>query len=723
MGNGRRNWRGNRENKSQYQKNKQHKRQSFPRHNQFKAQKTVPYWQNTTRPQQPMINKLSIREDQVGITEYVSKTAGFIGVVKSRYSDFHVNEIDTNGKVLHFNDMTVPLLPQETLDEVELANAQKEFSDIMTPDVWTNIGLLAAMKASDPAAQPIEINVTALDKEKRTKIHNVLKQLYGFKVVSSTITKIIDSKEERFVKIMKPKGNQTERRQKWTFPGEYVHFLVFKSNMDTSEAASKLAGHLRTHPSKINYCGSKDKRAKTTQKFCIKRREPSHIVSAAQSSKIKVGNFEFSSEVLKLGDLKGNRFRIALRHIAGDEQEIEKCLLNLRDHGFINYFGLQRFGNSPGTPTYEIGVALLKSDYKTVAELILKPRDHDPFFMANIRKFWWEHRDSAAAAAMFRTKDFIEKKLLDGLAEYGEHDYASALRKIPRNMLLLYPHAFQSLVFNLIASRRIKIFGIQLIPGDLVYRNKEELDEDLVEKAKFQCIIEQTGILAAGSSNDAAPEEIETVENVDSVFKRKVKPLTEEDIASGEYTLYDVVLPLPGYDITYPANEVGTWYTEILEEYGLSSENLRHKVKTYSLAGAYRKLLIRPSNLTWKFRKYSDPEKALIASDWDHIIGEAKAIEEEKTEGKSKALLLDFCLPPSVYATMLIRELLKTDTSATSQHEVENNEINKKNQNACEQKVDSENSSSSNKRKLDVNALEAVEEKRLKEDGGDIPLP
>ena len=53
-------------------------------------------------------NKMSLREDQVGITEYVSNGAGFTGVVKSRFSDFHVNEIDLDGKVLQLNDLTVP---------------------------------------------------------------------------------------------------------------------------------------------------------------------------------------------------------------------------------------------------------------------------------------------------------------------------------------------------------------------------------------------------------------------------------------------------------------------------------------------------------------------------------------------------------------------------------------------------------------------------------------
>uniref|UniRef100_A0A0K8TWP2 Pseudouridylate synthase 7 n=1 Tax=Bactrocera latifrons TaxID=174628 RepID=A0A0K8TWP2_BACLA len=585
---------------------------------------------------------------------------------------------------------------------------------------------LAALGAKDPAAQPIDIIVTALDKTERGQIHDMLKTLYSSKLVGSTVTEVKDSTEERIIRVMKPKYNSSsEKRTRWNFPGEYVHFLVYKENMETSEAASRLASRIGIHPSNVNYCGTKDKRAKTTQKFCIKRRLPSQIVTAAQKSYVRIGNFTFSNNVLKLGDLKGNRFKIALRHVNGDEVEIQQALENLRDKGFINYFGLQRFGNHADIPTYEIGVALLKADYKTVAELILKPRSNDLPFMAEVRKKWWKERNSAAAAAMFIPNEFIEKKLLDGLAKYGENDYAAALRKIPRNMLLLYPHSFQSFVFNRIASRRIKEHGFKLIPGDLVYRNKEEMDEDIIEK----CDLDSTTDIGKCEDNQEVKEDAETpasdAKNEDSIFKRKVKALTEEDIVSGNYTLFDVVLPLPGHDITYPSNEIGAWYEEILAEYGLSSEKLRHKVKTFAMAGAYRKLLICPRDLTWKFRKYSTPEETLIASDWDRIAGKADKIENTEGTGDLKALLLDFCLPPSVYATMFLRELLKSDTSAAQQLKIEIDEMSKvrdkqQTPKVNESKEDAAHVESVNevatteKRKLTADETAEVEEKKSK---------
>lgn len=39
------------------------------------------------------------------------------------------------------------------------------------------------------------------------------------------------------------------------------------------------------------------------------------------------------------------------------------------------------------------------------------------------------------------------------------------------------------------------------------------------------------------------------------------------------------MLPLPGYDVDYPNNEVKEWYKELLEEVGLSLDMPKQKVK------------------------------------------------------------------------------------------------------------------------------------------------
>lgn len=46
------------------------------------------------------------------------------------------------------------------------------------------------------------------------------------------------------------------------------------------------------------------------------------------------------------------------RNIKGNEEDISNAIETLKVNGFINYYGLQRFGSSVVSPTYIIGKSL-----------------------------------------------------------------------------------------------------------------------------------------------------------------------------------------------------------------------------------------------------------------------------------------------------------------------------------------------------------------------------
>lgn len=149
------------------------------------------------------------------------------------------------------------------------------------------------------------MDAESLTKEQRGMVHNMVKQAFGSSIVSSTISKD-EMKFFKFSKFKKNTGN--DQRTKWLWPGEYTHFVVYKENLDTMKAAGDLSQGLNTNTKAITYAGTKDKRAKTTQWFCIRKREPERISKAADMKKaIHVGNFTFKDEPLKLGHLSGNR--------------------------------------------------------------------------------------------------------------------------------------------------------------------------------------------------------------------------------------------------------------------------------------------------------------------------------------------------------------------------------------------------------------------------------
>lgn len=59
------------------------------------------------------MTKFNLMEKDIGVTEYVGTTPGFNAVIKSRFSDFQVNEIDLDGKIVKLTDTSLPSPPPQ----------------------------------------------------------------------------------------------------------------------------------------------------------------------------------------------------------------------------------------------------------------------------------------------------------------------------------------------------------------------------------------------------------------------------------------------------------------------------------------------------------------------------------------------------------------------------------------------------------------------------------
>jgi len=139
--------------------------------------------------------------------------------------------------------------------------------------------------------------------------------------------------------------------------------------------ASILAKWLKCHNKVIGYAGTKDRRAITTQRMSACRIKPDRLVALNKVGNpigIWLGDFTYSNTGVKLGDLKGNKFTITLREVPTntDLAKIEGAMKSVKENGFINYYGMQRFGTSL-VSTHSIGALLLNGQWKAACELIL----------------------------------------------------------------------------------------------------------------------------------------------------------------------------------------------------------------------------------------------------------------------------------------------------------------------------------------------------------------
>uniref|UniRef100_A0A672HH54 Pseudouridylate synthase 7 homolog n=1 Tax=Salarias fasciatus TaxID=181472 RepID=A0A672HH54_SALFA len=539
--------------------------------------------------------KHGLTELDVGILKYVSDHEGFSGILKERYSDFVVHEINKQGKVVHLDDLSIP------------AEAEPKECDVLTDEQKKQLTELQLFTNKE---DNVSIEVMDDTKEKRTLVHKAIKsQFPGLE------TKTEEKEGRKYIVAYHAAGKKAlaaPRKHFWPKNrGSYCHFVLYKENKDTMDAINVLSKFLRTRPNMFSYMGTKDKRAITVQEIAVLKITAERLAHLNKClMNLKLGNFSYKNHPLKLGELQGNHFTVVIRNISGSDEQVHQSMTSLKQTGFINYFGMQRFGTT-AVPTQQVGRAILKNDWNQVVDLILKPRPGaEKGFLVRCREEWAKTQDPEAALKKLPNKRCVEGQLLRGLSMYGKKNIITAFGLIPRNNRLMYIHSYQSVVWNTMVSRRIEAFGLKAVEGDLVLEGTRALSAEEAEK----------------------------------------------------HSIHDIVMPLPGFDVIYPSHH---GYRELLAADGLDIDNMRHKVKDYSLAGAYRRVLIRPTDVSWKVIQYDDPKISLVHSDFE--ILENKPAPVFNSEGKYRALRMEFSLPPSTYATMAIREVLKLDTSIKKQ--------------------------------------------------------
>ncbi len=186
--------------------------------------------------------------------------------------------------------------------------------------------------------------------------------------------------------------------------GEYSLWWMTKTNYNTMDAVVRIAKSLNIPAKFIGFAGTKDKRAVTKQLISISK------VSKEKIEELKIKDIELEffghyDKPLSLGDLKGNKFRIIVSGV-DDVPEAKNKMRNL--------YGEQRFSGQNA----EIGKLIIKGDFKSAAEKIAESQD--------------------------KVREHLEEK---------EKDYVGALRNIPKKILRIYVHAYQSLLWNKMAEK------------------------------------------------------------------------------------------------------------------------------------------------------------------------------------------------------------------------------------------------------------------------------
>lgn len=248
-----------------------------------------------------------------------------------------------------------------------------------------------------------------------------------------------------------------------TEDGKYRYLAVKLTNWDTNKFLIRLAKELHISKKRISYAGTKDKRGITVQYFCIN--------SDTDPEEIRISDAEIletfrSNHFLRLGDLVGNIFTVKITSDSERRETIDEIYREVLSYGgFPNFFGIQRFG-SIRRNTHKIGRMIVQGEYSRAVETYI----YDPEFDSeDFRVNYGKTHDAESALKEFPMHLNFERSLLGHILETG--DTERAFETFPKNLGMLFVHAYQSYLYNRILSERMKALGNlnEAVPGDIAF--------------------------------------------------------------------------------------------------------------------------------------------------------------------------------------------------------------------------------------------------------------
>ena len=132
----------------------------------------------------------------------------------------------------------------------------------------------------------------------------------------------------------------------FTGEGEHLVLQVRKKDMTTWEMLDAISNHVGIRRRDMGYAGLKDKHAMTIQYISVMAIHEEKL-KAFEHEKIKILSTVRHNNKIRVGHLKGNRFKIRLKKVLGVQKDkLDSVLKWIKNNGVPNYFGKQRFGNS-----------------------------------------------------------------------------------------------------------------------------------------------------------------------------------------------------------------------------------------------------------------------------------------------------------------------------------------------------------------------------------------
>ena len=254
--------------------------------------------------------------------------------------------------------------------------------------------------------------------------------------------------------------------------GRFAIAEVTSRNWETNRLVRIISRSIGISREKIGFAGTKDKRAVTTQLMSFEA--PVESLSKVYLKDVTIENAYHSRRGVQIGDLIGNSFDITVRDCTASANEISPTIDSVSFQigelgGFPNYFGVQRFGTSRPI-THLVGRSIVHGNTREAVDIYLsQTSEHELPAVTESRKLLANRSYlPEALKTMPKTMSF-ERVIAEHLIKNPDDDIG-AISKLPTNLQMMFTHAYQSYLFNMMLSKRMEL-NIPLdrpLEGDVV---------------------------------------------------------------------------------------------------------------------------------------------------------------------------------------------------------------------------------------------------------------
>jgi tRNA pseudouridine13 synthase len=234
--------------------------------------------------------------------------------------------------------------------------------------------------------------------------------------------------------------------------GRFRVYRVTKKKRTSLEAAGTLARLAGVPAGEVGVAGLKDRQGVTTQYMSVAGGRPVRL----RTPELRIEPVGFAEEVLESRHSLGNRFEVTVRAVPqGTLPRIEASLAAVREHGLVNYFGEQRFGNLAAGQGWIARDLALGKHGRALERLLCAGSERDDLknrkFKAALASRWGDWRACREIAGVFGAHHSV----FEHLARHPD-DFAGAFRHVASRLRLIHLYAWQSHLWNRAVARYVE---------------------------------------------------------------------------------------------------------------------------------------------------------------------------------------------------------------------------------------------------------------------------